>query len=124
MAAKKGKKASSKGKRYSSAEKRKILDFVHAVNAKKGRGGQSAASKKFRVSQITIGSWLKADGSKPQKKAAKRRGRPIGRPAGTGSRSKAIQELAKLDLAISVKRKELDALESKFASLMTRIKSA
>ncbi len=56
----KGGKTSAKGKRYSAAEKEEILDFVEQVNAEKGRGGQSAASKKYKISPLTISSWLKA----------------------------------------------------------------
>jgi L,D-transpeptidase YbiS len=39
------KTASKRGKRYTAAEKKKILDFVAAVNSKKGRGGQKTASR-------------------------------------------------------------------------------
>lgn len=57
---KEGGKASAKGKRYSASEKQEILDYVEKVNAEKGRGGQSAASKKYKISPLTISSWLKA----------------------------------------------------------------
>jgi hypothetical protein len=30
------------------------------VNADKGRGGQSAASKKYKISPLTISSWIRA----------------------------------------------------------------
>ncbi len=53
MAAKKA--ATKKGKRYSDEEKAKILAYAEA----QGRGGQSAAAKKFGVSPLTISSWKK-----------------------------------------------------------------
>lgn len=53
------KKAATKGKRYTPDEKRKIVEFVNRYNADSRRGGASAAAKKFEVSQLSIGSWLK-----------------------------------------------------------------
>lgn len=51
--------AASKGKRYTPEEKAQILAFVEA----QGRGGASAAAKKFNVSPLTISSWRKAVGT-------------------------------------------------------------
>ncbi len=48
----------AKGKRYSDKEKSEILAFVAKVNAENGRGGQTAASQKYNISQLTISSWL------------------------------------------------------------------
>ena len=52
----------TRGKRYSAQEKNEILSFVEEVNADKGRGGVSAASRKFGVSQLTVSSWIKKSG--------------------------------------------------------------
>ena len=49
----------SKGKRYSADERAKILAVVHEVNAKRGRGGVTAAAAKFGVSPLTISHWLR-----------------------------------------------------------------
>ncbi|MFC7337115.1 hypothetical protein ACFQY0_07995 [Haloferula chungangensis] len=50
----------SKGRRYTQAEKAEILEYVDKVNAEKGRGGQSAASKKYKISPLTISSWIRS----------------------------------------------------------------
>jgi transposase-like protein len=50
----------AKGRRYTQAEKADILAYVDQVNAQKGRGGQSAASKKFKISPLTISSWIRS----------------------------------------------------------------
>ncbi|MEP4079863.1 hypothetical protein [Haloferula sp.] len=50
----------AKGKRYTQSEKADILAYVDKVNAQKGRGGQSAASKKFKISPLTISSWIRS----------------------------------------------------------------
>ena len=128
-------KKSNKGKRYTDEEKQEIVDFVNEYNAAKGRGGAANASKKFGVSQLTIGAWLKkgkGGATKKVKAAAKKatkgakRGRPPGRPAkaavvaaaaAPGGRAKVLAALAKADEAIAAKRAELDALEAKFEQL-------
>jgi transposase-like protein len=68
----KSKKSKSVGVRYTPEQKKEIVDFVQQYNEAKGRGGQSAAVSKFKVSPITIGAWLKAAGvSKKKGKPAK-----------------------------------------------------
>ena len=57
-------------KRYSEAERAEILSFIEKYNAEHGRGGQTAAVKKFGSSTISINSWLSKSGKKT-KKAAK-----------------------------------------------------
>ncbi len=65
------KKSPVKGKRYTDGEKKEILDFISDYNAKNGRGGQTKASEKYGVTQITLANWLKGAGkkSKPAKAA-------------------------------------------------------
>lgn len=53
------KKQTRRGKRYSKSFKLKVLDFVADHNKKHKRGGATAASKKFKISHITISSWQK-----------------------------------------------------------------
>jgi hypothetical protein len=52
------KKTTKKGKRYSAQEKAEILAFIDS----QGRGGQTAAAKKFGVSPLTLSSWRKSAG--------------------------------------------------------------
>lgn len=51
----------SKGKRYTEAEKTKIINHVKHVNKTRGRGGIASASKQFKVSALTISSWLRVN---------------------------------------------------------------
>ncbi|MFC7338682.1 hypothetical protein ACFQY0_15915 [Haloferula chungangensis] len=124
-------KKSTKGKRYTDEEKQEIIDFVNEYNAANGRGGAANASKKFGVSQLTVGAWLKGGAkkvgkasSKVSKKAGKvaRRGRPPGSKAkasatGSGGRSEVLAAMAQADKEIAAARKELAALEAKFEQL-------
>lgn len=50
----------AKGRRYTTKEKAEIIAFVDKVNSEKGRGGQSAASKKYKISPLTISSWIRS----------------------------------------------------------------
>ena len=68
----KSKKSKSLGVRYTPEQKKEIVEFVQQYNEANGRGGQSAAVSKFKVTPITIGAWLKAAGvSKKKAKPAK-----------------------------------------------------
>jgi transposase-like protein len=59
----KKKKTAATGIRYSDEQKKEIVDFVLQHNKSNGRGGQSMASKKFKVNPLTISSWLQSTGS-------------------------------------------------------------
>lgn len=65
------KSASSKGVRYTDAQKKEVMDFATNYNAANGRGGQSKAAEKFNISPLTIAAWLKGAGAKPVKGAKK-----------------------------------------------------
>lgn len=73
----KKKKAPATGVRYTDAQKKEIVNFVTQYNKANGRGGQSAAANKYKVTPLTISGWLKAAGVKAPagkkiKKAAKK----------------------------------------------------
>src|SRR6478672_5597990 len=64
------KKSAVKGVRYSDAQKKEVVDFVTSYNAANGRGGQSKAAEKYKISPISVGVWLKGAGAPaPTKKA-------------------------------------------------------
>lgn len=99
-------------KRYTEEEKSEILAFIEKFNAEKGRGGVTAAVKKFKATPVTISSWLKKTGKKTvkAKKTAKKRN-----PAKLWERlnavrteiAKAEKSLAKLNAEAKVLRKEI-----------------
>jgi transposase-like protein len=110
------KKASTKGKRYTAEEKQQIVDFVNQHNAANGRGGATAASKKFGASQLSIAAWVKAGPASGKPAKSGRAGSIV-----SGKRSSVLAELAKLDGVIAAKRKELDELEARFQQLKGRL---
>ncbi len=56
----------SKGRRYTANEKAEIIAFIDQVNAEMGRGGQTAASKKFKISPLTISGWRNHAGTRAE----------------------------------------------------------
>ncbi len=57
------KKKTVTGIRYTDAQKKEVVDYVASYNAANGRGGQSKAAEKFKISQLTVSAWLKAAGT-------------------------------------------------------------
>jgi transposase-like protein len=57
--------------RYTDAQKKEVVDFASSYNAANGRGGQSKAAEKFKISQITIAGWLKSANASASKADAK-----------------------------------------------------
>lgn len=95
-------KKASKGKRYTAEEKQAVVDFVNNYNTENGRGGVTAAVKKFGASQLSIAAWVKAGpaSGKPAKGV---------RVSGvvTSKRSSVLAELAKLDGVIAASARSL-----------------
>lgn len=120
-------KKTSRGKRYSDAEKAEIIDFVNKMNSEKGRGGQSAASKKFKISPLTISSWLKKSGApkKVTKKAVKKAtGKKRGRPVGSTNKPKAATAATTSSTApIGKKLAKLQSLHSQIERTETELAS-
>ena len=110
------KKAGGRGKRYTADQKAKVVKFVNDHNAKNnGRGGATAASKKFKISQITIGLWMKsASPSKPKavKSTAKR-----GRKKAALSFPVKLRRIADLHESISKLKTQLASLEAEYEAL-------
>ncbi len=117
------KKATTKGIRYSDAQKKEIVDFVVKYNSDNGRGGQSEAAKKYNVSQLTVATWLKKSGVKkaPKAGAAKAPKAPKAAKAApvktTGSLESKLNSLVALNNQIAKLESEIASLKSKFASI-------
>lgn len=114
-------KKGKRGKRYSSAQKAKIIAFVEKVNAEKGRGGVAQASRKFGVSQLTIHAWIKKGGKPviPRKKPtiARRKGARGRRPAG----GDVLDQLVAIRADIQALENELSAKQAQFEKLKRKL---
>ena len=61
--ARKGSKKAPQGTRYTDDQKQAVLAYVAEVNAKKGRGGMSAAARKFKITPLTVSTWIRKFGT-------------------------------------------------------------
>lgn len=64
------KKKSVTGIRYTRDKKLEVVNYIDDYNAKYGRGGQSAAAKKFKITPLTVAKWNK-EFTEAEKVAAK-----------------------------------------------------
>ena len=134
-------KKTARGKRYTDSQKAEIVGFVNKYNADNGRGGQSVGSKKFKISPLTISSWLKKSGAPktvaaktvtakaaaPKATAAKPTGKRRGRPPGpakakaqvvtSGPIGKKLAKLQSLHNQIERTEADLATLQVQFKAL-------
>jgi transposase-like protein len=103
------KKSIVRGKRYTAEEKSKIVSFVESYNTSNGRGGQSAASKKFGVAQLTVSSWLRTAGSSTRRSKVSGKGSMQGKLTNLLSLG---QDIAKLEQELNSKRAKFDSIKA------------
>jgi cytochrome c556 len=103
-------------KRYTEEQKSEILSFIEKFNAEKGRGGQTAAIKKFGVTAVTLSNWTKKTGKKAAKgsKTAKKTRNP----------SKLWDRLTTVKSEIAKAEKLLSKLNREAKELRKEIRSA
>ncbi|MCW1883681.1 hypothetical protein OKA04_03010 [Luteolibacter flavescens] len=104
----------SKGRRYSQKEKAEILAFVNKVNEEKGRGGQMAATKKYKLSPLTIASWIRSGVSEEGET-------PIVAAHNAGPIGKKLAELQSLHVQIAKAEKELARMKTQFTALKSKL---
>jgi hypothetical protein len=67
--------------RYDQNTKDEVIAFVLSYNEENGRGGQSAAVKKWDLNPLTVKSWLSKAGIETPGRGGKKRKGKVGRPA-------------------------------------------
>ncbi len=96
------KKKGDTGKRYGQGEKRRILEFVQ----NQGRGGITAACRKFGVSYIALRRWMNASGI------------PSGRGGKTLMAKKTAMGIQKAVQEVKSLRKQITALHRLLRSIV------
>ena len=76
--------------RYDQKKKDEVVAYVKQFNETKGRGGQSAAVKKWDLNPITVRSWLEKAGVETPGRGGKKK-RKSGRPAKVAAAPKAAK---------------------------------
>jgi hypothetical protein len=110
-------------KRYDQKTKDEVVNFIQSFNEKNGRGGQSAAAKKWKLNPITVKAWLeKAGVASPGKSAKKKRGGGKAASAKTSLKSsgsaKNVEDVLKRLLSI---QKEIGSLQKEYDSLKSKL---
>ena len=106
------KQKTSRGKRYTPEEKAAVLSYIEEVNLQQGRGGQTAATKKFKISPLTISHWLRQNASPLPEKT---------KGASHSSTAARLGKLIELHALIAEKEKNLAALRQQFDKLKASI---
>lgn len=109
-----------RGVRYTDKEKTEIIQFVQDHDQANGRGGQSAAAKKFGVSTLSIANWSKKTGRKtvaaaPKKKAARKQAAAA---PSAGPVSGGVTATLKRMIAI---QERLEALQAEYGALKSQL---
>jgi len=119
----KTKKTTTKGKRYTTAEKQEVLDYVASVDAEKGRGGVAAAARQFGITPLTVTAWKKRFGtdasSAPARASSKEASVTASRGATTQSR--ALHRLGEILDAIEAHKAKIVTLEKEYAKLKKKV---
>lgn len=97
MALVKTRKKGNTGKRYTDDQKQKILEFVNS----QGRGGISAAGKKFGVSYIALRRWMNGETG----------GRKAGRTASKGLDGRKLKSVQSAMVALKGLKKQITVLQ-------------
>lgn len=102
--------AGSRGVRYGADVKKEVVKFVHDYNQQNGRGGQSAAARKFDITILTVSAWLRNATDKS----------PTTTPKGL---TKKVNALLDLSDQISKTESQLTKLKNQYASLSSSIRA-
>lgn len=89
--------------RYTQEQKDEVIAFIQQYNEENGRGGQSAAVKKWNLNPVTVKSWLEKAGVATPGRGGRKKVRPgrPGRPSKKAAR-KAVGSSARTSAAASV----------------------
>ena len=114
------KKKTTKGKRYTQAEKKEVLDFVASVDSEKGRGGVAAAQRKFGITALTITNWKKKFGGSAAPAAAASATKSSAQ-RGSTSQSRVLHRLGEILDLVATKEAEIAGLKNEYAKLKKKI---
>lgn len=106
------------GKRYTSSQRQKIVQFVIRTNRERGRGGVAAAAKKFGVSPSSIGKWISESGAGAGVNGAPRLGQRMRKNEET---TKVLAQLIELRESIDALERELAMKNARFDALKHKV---
>jgi len=77
--------------RYDQKTKDEVIAFIQSYNQEKGRGGQSAAVKKWDLNPVTVKSWLSKAGVETPGRGGKKKKAKVGKPGRPAKAAKAAK---------------------------------
>lgn len=77
--------------RYDQKTKDEVIAFIQSYNQEKGRGGQSAAVKKWDLNPVTVKSWLSKAGVETPGRGGKKKKAKAGKPGRPAKAAKAAK---------------------------------
>jgi hypothetical protein len=77
--------------RYDQKTKDEVIAFIQSYNQEKGRGGQSAAVKKWDLNPVTVKSWLSKAGVETPGRGGKKKKAKAGKPGRPAKAEKAAK---------------------------------
>ena len=107
--------------RYDQKTKDEVVSFIQNYNEENGRGGQSAAAKKWKLNPITVKAWMeKAGVSSPGKSGKKKKKNGSAKAAASPRKangspksvSAALKRMVQLQEQIEALRSEYNSLKS------------
>jgi len=105
-------------KRYDQKTKDEVVAFIQKYNDENGRGGQSAAAKKYKLNPITVRSWMEKAGVATPGKSSKRKKRAGRKARATPARNASAPKSTSAALKRMVKLQEqIEALQAEYDSL-------
>ena len=107
--------------RYEQKKIDEVVAFVAEFNKENGRGGQSAAVKKFGINPITIASWLKKAGVKTPGKKKGKKGGTTTKPKSGKKASASVKSVTDVLKRMQDIQSEIDSLRSEFDALKGKI---
>lgn len=106
--------------RYDQKTKDEVVSFIQNYNEENGRGGQSAAAKKWKLNPITVKAWMEKAGlsspGKSGKKKKKNRPAKASAPAPRKANSAPKNVSAILKRMVQV-QEQIEGLQSEYNSL-------
>ncbi|MCG8600706.1 MAG: hypothetical protein MI807_11230 [Verrucomicrobiales bacterium] len=98
-------------KRYDNKTKLKVVSFIRDYNTRNGRGGQSAAAKKFNINPITLRKWLEQSGELKTARTERRRKLHSRKRAIPGSNIGILKRMAAIQDQLATLQAEYDQLK-------------
>lgn len=109
--------------RYDQKTKDEVVSFIQNYNEENGRGGQSAAAKKWKLNPITVKAWMeKAGVSSPAKSGKKKKKNGSAKAAASPRKANGSPKSVSAALKRMVQLQEqIEALQSEYNSLKSSL---